>query len=284
MKISIIIASYNYADLISKAIESVLAQTYKNWELIIVDDGSRDNSLDVIKRYSNKYDNVYLYTHPNNVNRGLKETIKLGLQKATGRYVAFCESDDYWENNYLEEKMNVLNKFPQVKFIFNEVKVFGDKKSIDMDKYFANRERILKRKHWPSNIVSYFASINLVTTFSCVFVEKDALLECNFDTPINTFLDGWLWTQLCYKHKAYYVDKKLTNWRQHSKSYSSSSSEIFDEVKQKEFIDKILKTIGRKWRVLDFHKLWRFYLYQFFGIPRINKIFRGLIKLFFPYF
>jgi len=94
MKISILIASYNYAQYIEEAINSVINQSYQNWELIIVDDGSSDNSLEIIKSYCEKDSRIKLFQHENNQNNGLKETILLGLENVMGDWVAFLESDD----------------------------------------------------------------------------------------------------------------------------------------------------------------------------------------------
>lgn len=92
--ISIITASYNYENYIKETIESVLNQTYTNWELIIVDDGSKDNSVEVIKSYCEKDSRIKLFQHEGGVNKGLAETIKLGISKAQGEWIAFLESDD----------------------------------------------------------------------------------------------------------------------------------------------------------------------------------------------
>ena len=79
MKISIFTASYNAEKTIKETIESVLNQTHNDWELIIVDDGSRDNSLEIIKSYCQKDERMKLYTHKDDINKGLKETVKFGL-------------------------------------------------------------------------------------------------------------------------------------------------------------------------------------------------------------
>lgn len=79
MTISIITASYNYEKYIKDTIESVLSQTYSDWEMIIVDDGSKDKSRDIIKEYCEKDSRIKLYTHEKNVNKGLAETIQLVL-------------------------------------------------------------------------------------------------------------------------------------------------------------------------------------------------------------
>ncbi|OGH95891.1 MAG: hypothetical protein A2039_03190 [Candidatus Melainabacteria bacterium GWA2_34_9] len=225
--ISIIMPSYNYADLITEAINSVIIQTYKDWELIIVDDGSKDNSLEVINQYVQKYPNIKLFTHNNNENKGLKETIKLGLEKCSGKYIAFLESDDYWKDDYLSKKIDIFNQNPDVKLVFNSVNLFGDEKLItDFKKRFKIHYKDIDEMNLsyfrPEDIAHYFMVMNMIASFSCTMIEKTALQECNFETPREAWLDWWLYTQIVFKHPIYYINEKLTYWRKHPDSYINS--------------------------------------------------------------
>ena len=115
--ISIITASYNYENYIKETIESVQAQTYKDWEMIIVDDGSTDNSVDVIKSYVEKDSRIKLFQHENCQNKGLCESLKLGITKSQGDWLIILESDDTIVNTYIEEKLKIINE-NKVDFIY----------------------------------------------------------------------------------------------------------------------------------------------------------------------
>ena len=104
--ISIITASYNYENYIKETIESILAQTYSDWEMIIVDDGSKDNSINVIKSYCDRDSRIKLFTHDENKNKGLAATLQLGLKEAKGDWIIFLESDDYIAPNYIAKKID----------------------------------------------------------------------------------------------------------------------------------------------------------------------------------
>ena len=273
MTISIITASYNYADFIKETIDSILNQTYKDWELIVVDDGSTDNSTEVIKSYCEKDSRIKLYTHENNENKGLIETLKLGASKATSEWLAFLESDDLWCENYLEEKVKLIEKYPDIKFIFNDVEMFGDKERIEeKNKEYKVTYNILRAKPFPRNIEKYFCKFNPVFTFSCVTVKKDVFLKCNFKTPLPSHLDQWLYAQMA-KNDFYYIDEKLTKWRIHSSSYIDR-----DKVNNKKAMKKmrfhILKRCSKKPENL---------LYLFIVFLELNtyieKWFRGIIKI-----
>ena len=221
-KVSIITASYNYENYIKETIESVIAQTFQDWEMIIVDDGSTDNSVDVIKSYSEKDSRIKLFKHENGVNRGLAETLQLGIKHASSDWVAFLEYDDTITPEYLTEKFNIIEKYPDVDFIFNDLNMFGDEDVIaDTQCYFVKQKGILKRYQFPTNLLEAFKGThaNLISTFSCVMAKKCSLQDLNYKSPIKSCLDWWLWLQIVCKSQMYYIDKPLTNWRMHKSSY-----------------------------------------------------------------
>ncbi len=99
MKFSIILPAYNAANTIHQCVESVLKQTYSNWELIAVDDGSSDSTYEILNKYSEQ-DSRIVAIHQNNAGPGLARNH--GIAASTGDYIAFIDSDDYWEHDFLE--------------------------------------------------------------------------------------------------------------------------------------------------------------------------------------
>ena len=240
--ISIITASYNYSDFIEETINSVLKQTYKNWELLVVDDGSSDNSINIIKKYSENHVNIHLYTHKNNSNKGLQKTIELGIKKAKGKYIAFLESDDFWETTNLEKKVQEIELHPEAKVIYNNINPFGDENQLNIMSGYINRCRSLSKDvTTPKDISKYFIISTIIPTLSCLMVEKKVLKNCNFNSPILAYLDWWLESQLCFKTKALYIDEKLTNWRIHPQSYIGRTKKDKNITEEKNFIRSIIK-------------------------------------------
>ena len=219
-KFSIITASYNYENFIKETIESVINQTYANWEMIIVDDGSTDNSIEIIKMYCNKDDRIKLYTHENNQNNGLGETLKLGISKSNGDYIIFLESDDYIKNDYLQKKLDFVKKNTSVKFICNKIKPTGDFNAIKNSQGYLNQVNKYWEEHSkPHNVSNELHFWDMIPTFSCVMIKKELLLDCSFDSPKLAWLDWWLWAQISSKTDFYCLQEELTFWRLHSKSY-----------------------------------------------------------------
>jgi glycosyltransferase involved in cell wall biosynthesis len=115
--ISVIIPVYNCEKYIAEAIESVLSQTYKAYEIIVIDDGSEDNSAAIIKSFPN----VQYYRQKN---RGLAAALNTGLSKVTGNFISFLDSDDIWVKNKLEKQIQKLNEDKTIEGIFSYHKRF----------------------------------------------------------------------------------------------------------------------------------------------------------------
>jgi len=271
IKISIITASYNYADFITEAINSVISQTYSNWELIIIDDGSKDNSVEVAEGFCKKDERIKFFRHPGGVNKGLKETILFGLQKCEGEYIAFLESDDAWTEKHLAEKAKIIEKYPRAKVIFNDVKLFGDDKVIaSYDKYFRLNKNILSSKQYPTNLFSAFSFQNLIPTFSCAMIESKTLKGADFNTSVEAYLDHWIWAHLAYENEFYYLNKKLTLWRMHKNSYIEQKQ----QKNEKMFLASILKSLEKNNANKNMF-FWTRHKY-----PNLEKLFRGLCRRF----
>ena len=222
MRISIITASYNYEDYIRETIESVIAQTYSDWEMIIVDDGSKDSSVEVIKSYCEKDERIKLFQHEGGVNRGLVETVKLGVEKSTSDWIVFLESDDTITPDYLQTKLEIIKSNPSVKFVFNDVNMFGDEERIRCyNKHFKKVNNILLNKQYPVNLLRFFDKQNIVATFSVVMLKKELLENIDYNVQFKPLLDWYLWSQIAIENDFYYINKKLTNWRMHKGSYIS---------------------------------------------------------------
>lgn len=105
--VSIIIPVYNSENYIGKCIESILAQTYKNYEIILINDGSKDNSLDILKEYEKQNGKIKIY---NQSNCGVANTRNNGIQYSSGEYIMFIDNDDYISPDYIEIFINEINK------------------------------------------------------------------------------------------------------------------------------------------------------------------------------
>ncbi len=235
-KVSIITASYNYDKYIKETIDSVIAQTFQDWEMIIVDDGSKDNSVEVIKSYCQKDARVKFFQHENGENKGLAETLQTGIKNAQSEWIVFLESDDTIVPTYLAEKFDVIKKYPEVDFVFNDVNMFGETEIIKKYEkiYFHIIYPIINKIKYPSTMFGAFrkfeSGYNMISTFSVVMLRKDLLTGIDFVSPVKAWLDWYIWLQIVgkKKYKFFYINKKLTNWRMHNNSYINDNKMVLD--------------------------------------------------------
>lgn len=115
MKISVIIPVYNVEDYLAQCIESVLMQSYNNLEVLLINDGSTDNSKVICENYAQKYRCIKLI---NKENGGLSDARNVRILNATGDYLIFIDSDDYWAEDFLYDLVEILINSTTLDFIF----------------------------------------------------------------------------------------------------------------------------------------------------------------------
>ena len=198
IKISIIIPSYNNGDLIGRAIKSVLNQTYSFWELIIVDNFSKDQTDDVIKSFT---DNRIKKLKINN--KGvIAASRNLGIKNSNGKYIAFLDSDDWWVNKKLEMSMFYLNK--GFDLVYHDLFLVKSIKA----KYFFRKvgSRKLKKNIFEDLIENGNAIPN-----SSVVLKRSLLMKINLISE-NLDLIGWedfdCWLRLSLQSKKFKLINK----------------------------------------------------------------------------
>jgi glycosyltransferase involved in cell wall biosynthesis len=160
--ISIIIPTFNHAVFLSDAIDSLLTQTYKNIEIIVVDDGSTDNTLEVVQQYQNS---LILYLKQKNY--GLPAARNFGLRKSKGKYVAFLDADDRFLPNHLQISHDTIREKPQVGFVCGNIRTFG---MVDDFKHIHNCSPT------PDHYASLLRGCFIVNVGACLF-HKSKLIE-----------------------------------------------------------------------------------------------------------
>lgn len=223
-KISVILPSYNYGWFMPKAIDSVLAQNYTNWELLIIDDHSIDNSKKIIEKYAKKHpDKIKIIEKPKN-QKGLQSSYKIALEHATGEYIAFLEADDMLKRDSLKKRAFILDNYSDVNLVYNDIELFGkNKKAIE------EKERLILDHHliprWLENIpfeaFNYLISKNIVLTLSSAMIRKDFLKKITFTNKYGAWFDWWLYGQLSLHGNFFFLPEKLTRWQIHEKSFNA---------------------------------------------------------------
>lgn len=186
---------YNGAKYVGQTIESVLLQSYQNWEMLIVDDGSKDNSAEIVKEYADKDSRIKLIRQKNG---GCASARNNALNNAAGRYVCFLDSDDIWEEDFLQEQIKFM-KEKKASFVYASHKRINEKNQQILTPF------IVPEKVSYSDLLRT-CSISTLT----VMIDKEKVDGVIFDEKLRNVRDDYaLWLELIKQTKVAYGNKKI---------------------------------------------------------------------------
>ncbi len=215
MKYSIIIPVYNVEEYLDRCLKSILNQTYSNYEVIIVNDGSPDNSDNIIKSYEKEDKRFKGYKK---VNGGLSDARNYGLKYATGDYLIFIDADDYIENNYLEKVNDVLEKNKDIDVLKFKIKLVDEGENLIRMENGLNKE----------GVTSFDELVKLeFLEPAWSYVYKLSFWKENNFTYLKGMIheDFGLTPEILMKaNKIYYLNSYLYNYVQRNGSIMSSNN------------------------------------------------------------
>ena len=218
-KISVIIPNYNYARFLDQAIQSVLKQTYGNLELIVVNNGSTDNSLKVVEKYGSQ---ILLIDQANLGQSGARNS---GLSVAKGDLVAFLDADDFWEPNKLEIQIQLINESTQL--VYCGIRQFedpgDDNKRVLLPKY---------RGDCSNNFIDLPGASIVLSGESTALFSRDLLEKVGFfDAGLNSTA-GWDFFRRCSRLTNFdFVNQPLVNYRLHASNMSKSNTKVIQDMR-----------------------------------------------------
>ena len=207
--ISIVCATYNSAQYIEETIHAIIVQTYLNWELILIDDCSTDDTINILYHYANLYENIIVLQNRENLGPGI--TRNAGILVAKGRYIAICDSDDIWYPQKLEKQLDFMQlNHAAISYTSYEL----------IDSCGRSLKRIIRVMNKPLEYTDYLK--NTIIGFSTSMIDRN---KCpNVILPdLRSREDTFLWcTLLKNGYKAYGMDEVLTKYRVHETSVSAN--------------------------------------------------------------
>ena len=208
--VTVYLACYNYSKYVEQSIESVLSQTYKKYEFIIIDDGSTDGSRDIILRYVENPNVRVIFQE----NKGLIATNNIAIRAANGKYVMRLDADDYLDENALLVLVNAIEESE------NLALVFPDYYYVDANGTITGQER----RH---NFQGQVTLLDQPAHGACTLIRKDCLLEAGGYSSDISCQDGWdLWLKLTENYSVRNVSLPLFYYRRHGASMSSDSDKL----------------------------------------------------------
>lgn len=170
--ISIIVPCYNQAEFLDETLQSVIDQEFQNWECIIVNDGSPDNTEDIAKEWVEKDCRIKYYTKRNT---GVSDTRNFGIKHATGEFILPLDADDTIDKSYIKEALIVFEKQPKVKLVYSNIRFFGT----------VNREKILSAYRYQNMLTENQIFV------SAIFRKSDFLKTNGYNLNMADGLEDW---------------------------------------------------------------------------------------------
>ena len=246
--VSIVVPSYNHEKYVKQTIKSIINQTYENIELIVIDDGSTDGSINIVKKLSQKYHFKFIHRP----NKGLSATLNEGINISQGKYYCTCASDDVFKLDKIEKQVKFMEENNEYGMCYGKVILLTD----ECTKIPLNIE--LSRGGWIFNdLIRGRFWIPSVSSMIRMDVFTDIGL---YDE--NLYVEDWdMWVRISNKYQVGYINKYLAYYRQHETNISKKGWKLYESKvaslkkwQEIEGYDVIIKIWKLKWfRVLSKH-------------------------------
>ncbi len=223
MKVSVIIPTYNRAHMITEAIDSVLNQTFKDFELIIVDNYSSDNTESVVKSYADERIRYF-----KNQNNGLVSINRnYGIQKSGGEYTAFLDDDDLWLPEKLEKQVELLDSSKELGLVYSDSYVVDSNGDLRENTFFYDM------KPFRGNAFNELLQGNFIPTLT-VAIRREVLDKVGvFNPGYKICQDYDLWLRIAEYYPIDFIEQPLAKYRVHSEGGSRKNAILsYQEVLQ----------------------------------------------------
>lgn len=210
--VSIIIPTYNRAQYIGDALDSIMSQTYTNWECVVVDDGSTDNTELVVNAYEEKDNRIKLFKRPIDFPKGCNGARNFGISLASGTYIAFCDDDDFWLPQKLKKQVPILQKYERVGLV-----------TCDIEFVSTDGVRSGRLIHQTGNHGYVFKELLLKNRLCMAtpLLRRDVFDKVGeFNTDFTIYEDWEYWRRVSYYYEFYNVEEVLVCYRKHDKNTS----------------------------------------------------------------
>lgn len=224
-KVSIIMPAYNAENYIEASIKSVLDQTYLKWELIIVDDGSTDNTAKIVKELLDKDIRIQYYYQENGKQGKARN---FGISKSNGVYLAFLDADDLWLPEKLEIQIEEIQE-KKVDLVFSDSYVFNNDEAFDISK----KMNIPSEVFYDKTSVKLFLKGNRIPILTVLVKREKVIYVGGFseELDIQNVEDYHLWLKLLISKCVFYSSNYiLTKYRVHANSATSADKIVHDKI------------------------------------------------------
>ncbi len=223
--VSVIIPSYNHEKYIARAIQSVLDQTYTDFELIISDDASQDGSADVIRSFSDERITAFYQEQ----NLGAVGTIDFLNKQAKGKYIALLNSDDYWAVDKLKKQVEYMESHPEIGICFTQGVIVDENETVLTEFDFAHAYVFMQKNKTQAEWLRYFWNFGNALSHMSILARHDVYAkEFSINPALRQVPDFDLWIRIVQKYPIYVIPESLFYHRRLTKENANTSSETYD--------------------------------------------------------
>lgn len=229
-KVSVIIPSYNHEKYVAECIQSVLDQTYEDFEIVVTDDGSTDRTVEIIEGFTDA--RITLFKFPRN--RGACIAANNCLQHASGQYVAVLSSDDAWYPEKLEMQVRYLDEHPDLAAVFGRVDWIDETGRLITDRRFAFRDVFNAPNRTRFEWLRYFFEIGNCLCHPSSLVRRACYSEVGaFNPALAGLPDLDLWIRICLKHDIMILEQKVVRFRRIGEHFNASGDSIESRIRNR---------------------------------------------------
>ena len=207
---SIVVPTYNQAQFLPEALDSILSQTYDNWEAVVVNDGSTDETPQVLKNYAEKDSRIRIV---NKTNGGVASALNQGIEKSRGQWICWLSSDDMFEPDKLEAHLQAIEENPDIRFFHTNYFLFDEQRHLKCELKSDPRESVPPVE---LQVLKLFET-NYINGIS-IAIHREVFESIGyFDEKYRNGQDFDMWLRINALYRAFYIDRKTCVTRWHEK-------------------------------------------------------------------
>ncbi len=232
--VSIIVPNYNHAPYLEQRLESIYTQTYQEYEVILLDDCSSDNSFSLLERYASHPKTKCLIRNEKNSGTPFKQWVK-GLEMASGTYIWIAESDDFAATYFLEKTVSYFSNEPKLQLVYTDSTIV-DEKGNSIGVWSTEKNKYFQTDRWNHDYINngidefvhFLIYRTTINNASAVVFKRETVLNGGFQNELQKFRnvgDLFTYSVLCLNGKIGYHSEALNFYREHSQNLTAANKQ-----------------------------------------------------------
>ena len=244
--VSIVVPTYNHADFLVEAISSAQNQTYPNIEIVVVNDGSTDNTADLLKALSEKDNRIRYFSQ---ANQGLASAFNKAVQESKGEYIVHLDSDDIYETEKIEKQLEILQQDKSIDLVYTAIQVIDKEGKPLMQMRGSDVD--------PDTFRAQMFFRNIIPNPTTIMGKRSCFIDVSYREKYKRSMDYDFELRLTEKYRFKYLDLPLTRWRRYDRNMSNELAKCKEEQLEvlKGYDIKTLMSYVDKAKLSDIEKI-----------------------------